>query len=274
MDIKPITSASNPLLKRIRALHQRSAREKSGLFLIEGAKLVNEAHARNVPVRDILVSQSFLKEGLGACHAANISQVAVVEDKLFRELSTTEHPEGIIAVAEIPRHRLSEVVRGKAPLVVVAVSIQDPGNLGTIIRTALAAGASGVVLTKGTVDPYNPKVVRAAAGSLYAMPIVGDLPVDDAIRTLKASGVSVYALDPHADRPYWQTEMSGPVALALGSEGQGLPDAVLLQADCRVRVPMNSACESLNVSVSAGIVLYWAVQQRQQLAAGNENPAK
>lgn len=274
MDIKPITSAANPLLKRVRSLHQRSGREKSGLFIIEGAKLVNEAQARNLPIRDILVSQSFLKEGLGACQAANISQVAVVEDKLFRELATTEHPEGIIAVAEIPRHSISDVVRGQAPLVVVAVAIQDPGNLGTIIRTALAAGASGVVLTKGTVDPYNPKVVRAAAGSLYAMPIVGDLPVDDAIQALKESGVSLYALDPHAEKTYWQTEMSGPVALALGSEGQGLPEAVLSQADCPVRVPMDSACESLNVAVCAGIVLYWAVKQRHEQAACLRSPVE
>ncbi len=262
MKINPITSADNQLLKKIRALSQRSGRERSGLFLLEGAKLVNEAFAKALRVRDVLVSQSFLKAGLGACQSANITAVSVVEDRLFKEVSGTECPEGILAVGEIPRHTLSDLTAGKTPLVLLAVGIQDPGNLGTMIRTAQAAGASCVVLTKGCVDPYNPKVVRAAAGALFTLPVVADLSPEDAIKSLQAKGIRIVACDPAAEAPYWGMDMTGPLAIAVGNEGQGFSEAVLALADSTILVPMQNTCESINAAVTAGIVLFAARQQR------------
>jgi len=262
MKINPITSPDNQLLKKIRALGQRSGRQRSGLFLLEGAKLVNEAFAKDLPVRDVLVSQTFLKSGLGACQGTNITAVSVVDDKLFKEVSGTETPEGILAVGEIPRHNLNEIVSGKAPLVLLAVAIQDPGNLGTMIRTAHASGASGVVLSKGCVDPYNAKVVRAAAGALFSLPLVADLSAEEAIKSLKDKGIKVVACDPAAPDPYWGLDMTGPLAIAVGNEGQGFSEAVLALADSKTQVPMQDGCESLNAAITAAIVLFSARQQR------------
>ncbi|SRR5579875_646137 len=262
MKISPITSETNQLLKRIRGLRQRSMREKTGLFLAEGAKLVAEAVSKGVRVKDVLVSQSFLKEGLGDSHAANIAAVSVVEDRLFAEVTTTEGPCGIVAVAEMPRWSPEQLFSGRAPLVVIADAIQDPGNLGTMIRTALAASASGLILTKGCVDPFNPKVVRSAAGSLFTLPHVGDLAIDHAIDLVKQHGLRVIACDPAAARMHWDVDLTTPVALAFGNEGQGFSPRVLARADESVAIPMGAASESLNVAVAAGIILFSAVQQR------------
>lgn len=267
MKIVPITSPANPLLKKVRGLHRRADREKSGLFLVEGAKLVAESYEKGIVVRDVLVSQSFLKEGMGETHAANITAISVVDDKTFHELVTTEGPCGIVAIAEMPRWDLEGIFSGGSSLVIIAEAIQDPGNLGTMIRTALAGRASGMILTKGCVDPFNPKVVRSAAGAIFMLPIVMDLPIDQAIRTVKEHNLKVIACDPSAEKNYWEADMSGPIALAFGNEGQGFSSAVISQADQAVVIPMSENSESLNVAVSASIVLFGAVQQRLQRTA-------
>jgi TrmH family RNA methyltransferase len=262
LKITPITSPANPLLKKIRGLHQRSGREKSGLFLIEGAKLVNEALKKGLAVKEVVVSESFLKAGLGASHTSDISALFVVDDKQFQSLVTTEGPCGILAVAQTPVHDLEKVFGHKSPLVVIAHGIQDPGNLGTMIRTALAARATGMILTKGTVDPHNPKVVRSAAGALFSLPLVCNLDVEQVISSVKAHGLSMVACEPAAAVPFWQVDLTVPLALLFGNEGQGFPGSILKMADKTVCIPMHEETESLNVAISAAIVLFGAVQQR------------
>jgi len=267
MKITPITSTANPLLKSIRGLRRRAAREKSGLFLIEGSKLIAEAMRLRVTVKEIVVSQTFLQSGLGAAHDADIKALAVVDDREFAELSTMDTPEGIIAVAEMPHSRSERVFAGESPLVVIADAIQDPGNLGTIMRTALAASVSGMIFARGTVDPFNPKVVRAASGALFSLPFIQDMPVADAITVCRANGLKVVVADSAGGEPFWSTDLSGPTALLFGNEGQGVDASVLAFADARVTIPMSAGCESLNVSVSAGIIMFGAVQQRQSARA-------
>jgi TrmH family RNA methyltransferase len=263
MKINAIASSANALLKRVRGLHQRSLREKSGLFLIEGTKAVGEAVDKGVLLRDLVVSESYWKSAPAIANL-KLAQVSLVEDKLFADLSTTTSPEGIIAVADIPNHSLEELFLKPDPLIVVADAIQDPGNLGTIVRTALAAGAAGIMLAKGTVDPYSPKVVRAAMGALFSLPVVWDIEFTEAVRKLKEKSVRVMACDPEANRRYFESDLKGAVAVVVGNEGQGLSREHLELVDEVISIPMNPLSESLNVAISAAIVLFAAVEQRMK----------
>lgn len=262
MKITPITSSANALLKSIRGLHQRSVREKTGQFLIEGPKLLNEAFEKRVPIKNVLVSESFLKAGLGDLHTADISSVSVIDDRQFAELVTTEHPCGIVAVAQAPNTHADKIFDSSSSLVVIAYAIQDPGNLGTMIRTALAANASGIVLTKGTVDPYNPKVVRSAAGALFTLPMLHNVKIEEAVEMLKERGFTIIACDQRAPKVYWETDLKAKIALIFANEGQGFSQQVLDLADTTIAIPMNEQSESLNVAISAGIILFGAMQQR------------
>jgi TrmH family RNA methyltransferase len=267
LHVNSISSPSNALLKRIRGLHERKNREKSNAFLIEGAKGIAEAIAKNVRIRDLVVSESFWKQQGQAVVGHEIDVVTVVDDKLMRDISTQTTPAGILATAEMPRFAWDEVFEakdGQAPLVVIAHSIQDPGNLGTIFRTALAASATGVVCTRGTVDCFNPKVVRAASGALFAMPCVWDVSFEDAIAHMRERGVRVVAAEPTASETLFDCDLRGPVAIVLGNEGQGFTAADLELVDQQVSIPMNPASESLNVAICGAIVLFNVVQQRRK----------
>ncbi len=266
MKITTIISDSNPLLKMVRGLQSRSQREKSGLFLIEGTKLVAEALSKSIRIKDVLVSQTFLQERLKELQAASITELSVVDDQRFSQLVTTEGPCGIVAIARIPRCNEGDLFACQAPLVVIAEAIQDPGNLGTMIRTALAANASGMILTKGTVDRFNPKVVRAAAGALFVMPIVAEIASAQALDLVNKHGLTVIACEPTAQTLYWETDMTGPTALVFGNEGQGFSQPILTQSAQTVAIPMNDCSESLNVAIAAGVILFGAAEQRFKAA--------
>jgi TrmH family RNA methyltransferase len=260
--ISPVSSAQNATLKRIRALHQRSARDKEGLFLLEGAKLLNEALAKGVSVLDVVVSKSFWTEGMPFVDQSNIAEMHVVEDKIFKELMTTNTPSGIIAVARTQQHTLSDSIKNGETLVVVGEAIQDPGNAGTLIRASAAFGASAVVLTRGSVDAYNPKVVRAAMGALFHLPVIVGLDTGTVLSQLKQSGFRVLALDPGArDRPLATASFKRPLAVVLGNEGNGLSAEAMKAADDLVAIKMSDTTESLNVAVCGSIVLYECARQ-------------
>jgi TrmH family RNA methyltransferase len=263
LKITPITSNTNALLKTIRGLQQRSLREKTGLFLIEGRKAVAEALEKRLSVKDIVISQTYFEQDPDVVANHNVAEVSVVDDKMFKELTPTVTPEGILAVASTPHFSMDDIFpqRGE-PLIVVAHAVQDPGNLGTIVRTALAASATGLILTRGTVDPFNPKVVRAAMGALFALPIVADIKYEDMVSGLKQRGVRIIACEGTATKRYFEADLTGPLAIVLGNEGQGFADVDLSTVDELVSIPMNPQSESLNVAVSGAIVLFSAVQQR------------
>lgn len=262
MKVQPISSSSNSLLKRIRGLHQRAAREKSGQFIVEGLKSVEEALQHNVKVTDIAISQTCLRDGPPATIAAFEGGLSVVDDKLFKDLGTTITPCGAIAVVGMPEYEAADLFKAALPLLVIAHAVQDPGNLGTMIRTARAACASGIILTKGTVDAFSPKVVRSAMGALFTMPLLWDLELADAISLLKERNIRIYGLDMQASKHYFAADLRAPCALVLGNEGHGFEPAELELMDEVLSIPMDSRSESLNVSASAAIVLFSAVEQR------------
>lgn len=269
MEIIPVTSAANSLLKRIRLLHSASGRKKEGRFLIEGVKLFAEAVKHGIDCEDVVVSESHLdsrefdKQQSESALRSALSKIVVVEDKLFAQLATTETPQGIIAVAQLKAYKLENLFSGSTPLVVVADRVQDPGNLGTMMRTALALGATGMILTKGSVDAFNPKVVRSAAGALFALPFAENLSIHDCMTACRERGLSILALSADGNTLLADADLKKPIALLLGNEANGLEKEVEQEADMIVSIPMHQSSESLNVAITNAIVLYEASVQRQ-----------
>lgn len=262
MQVKEISSSSNPLLKMVRSLHDRKGRRESGLFLLEGIKLLKEAAAKDIEVEDIIVSSSFLKEGMPGMPQLDRNEIVVVEDSLFLQLATTETPQGVLATAKSLKTDLNEVLKQKDAFVIVADTVQDPGNLGTIMRAGLAFGATAIVLTKGTADPFSPKVVRSAMGALFALPVVLDVQLDEVMEQLKAHQVTCFAMDQNAEESLWTASFPDRLALLLGNEGNGLSLEDMKKADRVISIPISERSESLNVAIAAGIALAFIASKR------------
>ncbi len=237
-------------------LEKRRARQKEHRFVVEGPHLVEEA----VAIIDFVV------------YSENLTLVRRLEEKdieclkvsrqQFAEISQVETPQGILAVVKQPQHDLQGVLEAKNPLIVFCIGVQDPGNLGTIIRTADAVGASGIILARGTVDLYNQKVIRSTQGSLFHLPIVQDVVAEEIIRALKAKGIKLIATDTTSKKDFFAIEYKKPCAILVGNEGAGLSDEILKASDEIVKIPMPGRAESLNVGVSTAVVLYEALRQR------------
>lgn len=266
MQVDAITSSSNPLLKKVRALHQRSYREEYSAFLIEGERLLEEAFLKEVALEEIIASESYFKQGMGRLSDVNIARLVTVPDKLFQELANTTNPAGILAVAKMPSYKPSDCFASKQALVVIADAIQDPGNMGTLMRTCLAAYATGLIATKGTVDLFNAKVVRAAMGASFTLPCLWDLETTEAIKLCRSHGLKVVASAAGGENYFWQAKLDGPTAIVIGNEGQGLSEAALEAADETITIPMSDECESLNAAQAATIFLFEAVRQRHSSA--------
>jgi len=263
MQVKEISSSANPLLKTVRSLHDRSGRKKAGLFLLEGVKLLQEAVSNGLDVEDVIVSSSFLKNGMPGMPQLDREAIVVVEDTLFSQLATTETPQGVLATAPMVKHELPDVLNAKEAFIVVADAVQDPGNLGTIMRAGLAFGATAVVLTKGTVDAFSPKVVRSAMGALFAIPVVTDVTLDQVMKELKSHQITSFAMDQNATENLWSAEFPNKLALLLGNEGNGLADEDMLRADRIIAIPISKRSESLNVAIAAGIALSFISSKRK-----------
>lgn len=232
------------------------------MFLLEGAKLLQEAFSNGIEIEDIIVSNTYLQNGMGGMPNLEIDEIVVVEDSLFSQLATTETPQGILATAHIKRYELADVLSKQDAFIIVADTVQDPGNLGTIVRAGLAFGATAIVLTKGTVDPYSPKVVRSAMGALFALPVVADVHFDEVIEQLKAHQITSFAMDQNAEENLWTADFPERLALLLGNEGNGLADEDMGKADRIIAIPISERSESLNVAVAAGVALGFISSKR------------
>lgn len=256
----------NPRVKALLRLARRRYREQEGKFVAEGPDLVAEALASNWPVEALYCTARFTAaaDGKRILAAARRQGVAVFElaPEVFERAAATETPQGVLAVVGKREAALDDLLRNGTPLVVVVDGIQDPGNLGTIIRTAHGAGASGALLLTGTVDLYNPKTVRATAGAVFRLPVVQGISWEEAYVFLRQSGLKLVVADPRGETPLYAADLTGPVALVVGSEGAGPRPAVREAAAQRVFIPMPGGAESLNAAVAAALLLYEAVRQR------------
>lgn len=257
-----IQSKDNELLKSIAKLKEKRYRVKTGEFIIEGFRFVEEALKSDFEVETVLISEeqekrwndfeleNKLKSGI---------RVAWVKDELIKHLCSTENPQGIIAVLKKNKFNLSQHQDGG--FYVLIDKLQDPGNLGTIIRTSHAAGASGVILTKGTVDPYNEKTLRATMGSIFRIPVIDDLNYEF-VDKLREKGYKLIATSLEKSMSLYDADLKQNVILSVGNEGNGISTEVFERADIRVRIPMPGEAESLNVSSAAAILIFEAVRQR------------
>jgi TrmH family RNA methyltransferase len=247
--VKSIASPQNPIVKLVRRLARGGRRDPR--FLLEGRKLVRAALESGFEIEGALVSGSRAREEARALEARGIEVVDVAE-RLVRSVSALESPEGILAVARRPEHPREELEA--TGLVPVCVGIQDPGNLGAIARVGEAAGASAIVLSRGSADPFSPKALRGSMGSLLRVPVfeIDDLP------WLRERGFRLAALVPREGADFRTVDWKPPVALLLGGEASGLPETMVASADLKVTIPMLGAVESLNVATAAALVLYEA----------------
>lgn len=252
----------NQQQKQILSLQKRAReRRRAHAFVVEGSRLFSEAPRERI--RYTLVSESFLGQK-GSRELLEGIPYETVTDRYFEALSDTKTPQGILAVLDQYDHRLEELFpeKGKA-LLLVLDTIQDPGNLGTMLRAGEAAGVTGVLMNDTTVDIYNPKVVRATMGTIYRMPfyITGDLP--GAVNRLKEMGVTAYAAHLQGEDSYERFSYSGHTAFLIGNEGNGLSPETAACTDRRIRIPMAGQVESLNAAMAATVLLFEAARQRR-----------
>lgn len=251
-----ITSPHNALLKTFR----RAAHDQQEFCVAEGPRLLEEAVRAGVSIQAVL-----LREPEAAAALDKLPReipLYRVSRALFDRVATTDAPQGVAALIHRPAWTMEELFAGATPLLVVLDGIQDPGNVGTILRSAAAFGASGAILLSGTADPFNPKALRASAGAAFRLPSVTRVAPKEAISLLRQHQVRILACVARDAKPLAQINLAGSLALAIGSEAKGLSREMLAAADERIAVPMTPGTESLNAAMAGAIVLYEAARQR------------
>ncbi|MBI4464400.1 MAG: RNA methyltransferase [Acidobacteria bacterium] len=257
-----IEGRHHPLLKKVRQRVRSGELLAEGEVLLETPTLVEEALASGAPISCVLVSKPAAQHVEKLLrHLSPETKLYEVPAKLFTGLVSLESHQGILALAPAPQWRMQDLLRKTPALVVVLAGVQDPGNLGTIVRTAEAFGATGLLLLRGTVSPYNAKAIRATAGALFRLPVLSGLTAGAVVQWLRQNRVSLLACVSRGGQRLAGTKFSAPVALAFGSEGAGLPPE-LLAAGQPLSIPMTPKAESLNVAVAAAVVLYEVARQR------------
>ncbi len=256
-----ITSLRNHKVAQAVKLKKRAYRERECRFLVEGAQAVGEALGSSAPLEQLFHtsdSHAVVERALAAGVVADR-----VSDEVMGRLTSTVTPQGLVAVAPFVDVGL-DAVPGSARCVVVLHAVRDPGNAGTVLRSADGAGADAVVFTSSSVDVYNPKTVRSSAGSLFHLPIVREMETQEAVAQLRARGFGVLATAAGGEADLYELDLTTPIAFLFGNEAWGLPDEVAALADTTVRVPLAGGAESLNLAAAATVCLFeWARQQRE-----------
>ena len=247
-----------------RLLSRRSAREAEQAFVVEGAKVLSEALDAGVPVESVYLASGAAEEVASRAYDAG-ARIFELAPGVLERVADTVTPQPVMAVVPFLDRPLDEL--RNARLSVVAVDVRDPGNAGTILRSAEAAGADGVLCCEGSVDVYNPKTVRASAGSLFHVPVVAGGDPVEVLREMANWGVRRLATTATGGRDYSETDLTGPVAFVLGNEANGLPSEIDDLVDERVTIPMRGRSESLNVGMAAAVLCFEAARQRRLAVA-------
>ncbi len=265
MPIETITSSRNPRVKNLVKLRERRQRDKQGLFLIEGYRELSRALEKGIRIDEVYYSPDwFLGENedalLRRAEAAG-AHLFHLAGSAFAKCAYRERPDGLLGVAPQWRLDLADLVLPETPLVLVAEAIEKPGNLGTLLRAADAAGVDAVLLCDPVTDLFNPNVVRASTGVLFSVPVVV-AETAAVIAFLRSRGIRTAATTPDTDTRYTDADLRGPLAIVMGSEQYGLSREWLDRADGKVRIPMAGRADSLNVAMATVITLFEAVRQR------------
>ena len=254
-----ISSTSNGQVKQVIALQTKAKiRREQGLFVVEGLRLTGEVPADRL--EKLYVTEEFLEE-----HPDSVKRSAeIVTEQVLRAMSDTQTPQGILGVVRQQEYSIEEMCRDKKePLLLILENIQDPGNLGTMMRTAEAAGVDGVIMSRDTVDIYNPKVVRSTMGAIFRLPFAYVDSLDEVMRRCKELGITTYAAHLGGKNNYDKENYQRGSAFLIGNEGNGLTDHLANQADVFVKIPMAGKAESLNAAVAAAVLVYEAARQRE-----------
>ena len=263
--LRRVTSRQNTLVKDLRYAFSQDQPTEQGYIAVEGVRLIEEA------IRSGLRFQAVFFSELGRAHASRLlpqmashTEALLLADDIFSSAVKTESPQGVAALVKLRPAKFEDVLEQAEAGVLLAgiAGIQDPGNLGTIIRSAEAFGARAVLLGEKTVSPFNAKAVRASAGSLFREPLLR-VKMGETIPLLKERGVRLVATSSHKGKPLHEAEFTGSVMIVVGNEGAGVPHEVLAQADELVTIPHSERVESLNAGIAASILLYEAARQRK-----------
>jgi RNA methyltransferase, TrmH family len=265
--VEKITSLQNPRIKQLVKLRDRRPRDEAGVFLVEGYRQIRRALEKSIPLTELYISPEWF---LGENEAALIAQARAAGTQLFEltkdafaKVAYRERPDGLLAVAPQWKHALADLIppANHAPFYLVVEAIEKPGNLGTILRSADAAGVDALIICDPVTDLFNPNVIRASTGVVFSVPVI--IATSAEVRTwLRTEGIRAVATTPAATDIYTQTDLRGPLALVMGSEQYGLSAYWLAEADARVRIPMAGQADSLNVAMATIITLFEAMRQR------------
>lgn len=261
-----ITSTSNAKVKNLVNLKKkRKARDEEKVFLVEGIRMFREVPLNQL--KEVYVSETFYKKEKKTVDTivnGSCAKMEILADNIFTHVSDTMTPQGVLCVVEQMKYSLEDVLEnGEVPHLMVLDNLQDPGNLGTIVRTAEGAGVTGVIMSKETVDIYNPKVIRSTMGSIYRMPFYYAPDLLEAIREMKVKGINTYAAHLDGKCSYDEADYKKPCAFFIGNEGNGLRDEIADAADTYIRIPMYGEVESLNAAIAATVLMFEAARQRR-----------
>jgi TrmH family RNA methyltransferase len=267
--LRPVASRQNALVRQLRHAFRQGEAAEDGSVAVEGFKLVEEAIASGLRLRAVFVSRSGRERAERLLpQLPHSTEALLVPDEVFHSAVATGSPQGIAALVHPLGATLDELFQratlaGEAPLILGCAGVQDPGNLGTILRSAEAFGASGVLTTEGTVSAANPKLARASAGSIFRLPLVR-LSTGEAIEELRRHKLRLVVASSHRGRPVSEADLTAPTAIFVGNEGSGVPKQLIDAADEAVIIPHSPKVESLNAAIAASILLYEAQRQRKQ----------
>ena len=272
---KMITSTSNQRVKELSQIQKKSKiRSREGIFIAEGIRMVRETpHERLV---GLYFSESFEKkygkEVLDVISGGDLKvreqirkKTEILSDAVFSYVSDTKTPQGVLAVVHQMEYTLGQMTEGAIPHLMILDNLQDPGNLGTILRTAEGAGVTGILMDRECVDVYNPKTIRSTMGSIYRMPFVYVEDLGKGIQDLKDKGITTYAAHLEGTNSYDEEDLTNPCAFLIGNEGNGLRREIADMADCYVKIPMLGQVESLNAAIASSVLMFEAARQRRKV---------
>jgi TrmH family RNA methyltransferase len=269
--IHKIKSRGNRKIQHARSLREKDTREREGRLLIEGVRLLEDAHSSGVAIETVFYSPEIMKNPRGARLLQTLlgetPEAYEIPDELISSISPTRTPQGLSAIVKKPDYSLGSCLKSAFPLLLVLDEISDPGNLGTIIRSAAAAGSDGIFLLPGCVEPWNDKVVRASMGAIFRLPVVEIKEPDELFSELASGKIRLIAAGAGAEKAYFEENMRPPLAFLIGNEARGISPGILEKADDSVKIPLSGGVESLNASVAASILLFEAVRQRRDALA-------
>jgi len=262
-----ITSPHNDRLKNIAALRDKRERDKTGLMLVDGFDEICLAHLSGAHIETLVMCPPLITEAQFAQSAAlqnNSRAIIEVSETAYKKVAYREDPDGWLAICKKPNASLDQLKLSSTPVVLLVESVEKPGNLGAMLRTADACGVDALISCDGRTDLTNPNVVRASKGCVFGVPFA-ESNTSRTLDWLKSRGIQLVAATPAATQDFTQVDLRQPIAIAVGEERNGLSDTLLNAADIQVRIPMHGRVNSLNVSVSAAVLMYEAVKQRNSV---------